>query len=120
MPETTVFLLAIMDSSSLYGPVTVLHQDNGISNQINRLRIGGLQGASTKPRQTWPREYRRSAQLSGFQARRILDAHITAGCTFSIASHFYHFGSGNVLRGATLEKLHYSAEPPHVAGGIME
>jgi hypothetical protein len=35
MPETTVFLLDIIDSNSLHGPVRELHQDNGISNQIN-------------------------------------------------------------------------------------
>jgi hypothetical protein len=43
MPETTVFLLDILDSNSLHGPVRELHQDNGISNQMglgneNRLR----------------------------------------------------------------------------------
>jgi hypothetical protein len=37
MPETTVFLLDIMDSNSVYGPVRELHQDNGISNQINHI-----------------------------------------------------------------------------------
>jgi hypothetical protein len=34
MPKTTVFLLGIIDSNSLHGPVRELHQDNGISNQI--------------------------------------------------------------------------------------
>lgn len=34
MPETTVFLLDIIDSNSLHGPVRELHQENGISNQI--------------------------------------------------------------------------------------
>jgi hypothetical protein len=34
MPETTVFLLDIIDKISLHGPVRELHQDNGISNQI--------------------------------------------------------------------------------------
>jgi hypothetical protein len=36
MPNTTVFLLDIIDSNSLHGPVRELHQDNGISNQINQ------------------------------------------------------------------------------------
>jgi hypothetical protein len=35
MPNTTVFLLDIIDSNSLHGPVRELHQDDGISNQIN-------------------------------------------------------------------------------------
>jgi hypothetical protein len=35
MPNTTVFLLDIIGSNSLHGPVRELHQDNGISNQIN-------------------------------------------------------------------------------------
>ena len=35
MPNTTVFLLDIINSNSLHGPVRELHQDNGISNQIN-------------------------------------------------------------------------------------
>jgi hypothetical protein len=39
MPETTVFLLDIIDSNSLHGPVRELHQDNGISNQINALLL---------------------------------------------------------------------------------
>jgi hypothetical protein len=34
MPNTTVFLLDIIDSNSLHGPVRGLHQDNGISIQI--------------------------------------------------------------------------------------
>jgi hypothetical protein len=42
MPETTVFLLDIIDSNSLHGPVRELHQDNGISNQINLYYLGGL------------------------------------------------------------------------------
>jgi hypothetical protein len=36
MPNTTVFLLDIIDSNSLHGPVRELHQDNGTSNQINQ------------------------------------------------------------------------------------
>jgi hypothetical protein len=36
MPETTVFLLDIIDSNSLHRPVRKLHQDNGISAQINQ------------------------------------------------------------------------------------
>jgi hypothetical protein len=40
MPETTVFLLDIIDSNGLHGPERELHQDNGISNQINRLWVG--------------------------------------------------------------------------------
>jgi hypothetical protein len=36
MPNTTVFLLDIIDSNSLHGPVRELHQDNGMSNQINQ------------------------------------------------------------------------------------
>jgi hypothetical protein len=35
MPETAVFLLDIIDSNSLHGPVRELHQDNGMSNPIN-------------------------------------------------------------------------------------
>jgi hypothetical protein len=35
MPETTVFLVDIMYSNSLHRPVRELHQDIGISNQIN-------------------------------------------------------------------------------------
>jgi hypothetical protein len=37
MPETTVFLLDIINSNSLHGPVRELHQDNGISNQIKSI-----------------------------------------------------------------------------------
>lgn len=33
----TVFLLDIIDSNSLHGPVRELHQDNGISNQIKSI-----------------------------------------------------------------------------------
>jgi hypothetical protein len=33
VPNTTVFLLDIINSNSLHGPVRELHQDNGISNQ---------------------------------------------------------------------------------------
>jgi hypothetical protein len=40
MLNTTVFLLDIIDSNSLHGPVRELHQDNGISNQINQLQVG--------------------------------------------------------------------------------
>jgi hypothetical protein len=36
MPETTVFLLDIIDSNSLHGPVRELYQENGISSQINQ------------------------------------------------------------------------------------
>jgi hypothetical protein len=39
MPETTVFLLDIMDSNSRHGPVRELHQENGITNRTNRLRV---------------------------------------------------------------------------------
>jgi hypothetical protein len=43
MLETTVFLLNIIDSNSLHGPVRELHQDNGISNQsINFWHEGGM------------------------------------------------------------------------------
>jgi hypothetical protein len=35
MPKTTVFLLSIIDSNSLHRPIRELHQDDGISNQIN-------------------------------------------------------------------------------------
>jgi hypothetical protein len=35
MPETTVFLLDIIDSNSLREPVRELQQENGISNQIS-------------------------------------------------------------------------------------
>jgi hypothetical protein len=44
MSNTTVFLLDIIDSNSLHGPVRELHQDNGISNQIN---LAGQQREST-------------------------------------------------------------------------
>jgi hypothetical protein len=37
MPNTTVFLLDIIDSNSLHGPVRELPQDNGISNQIKSI-----------------------------------------------------------------------------------
>jgi hypothetical protein len=50
MPNTTVFLLDIMDSNSLHGPVRELHQDNGISNQINLYYLGLLPGAPTQPK----------------------------------------------------------------------
>jgi hypothetical protein len=40
MPNTTVFLLDVIDSNSLHGPVRELHQDNGISNQINLYYLG--------------------------------------------------------------------------------
>jgi hypothetical protein len=39
MPNTTVFLLDIIDSNSPHGPVRELHQDNGISNQIKSFYI---------------------------------------------------------------------------------
>jgi hypothetical protein len=35
---TTVFLLDILDSNSLHGPVRELHQDNGTSNQIKSIQ----------------------------------------------------------------------------------
>jgi hypothetical protein len=41
MPNTTVFLLNIIDSNSLHGPVRELHQDNGISNQSIAGRMRG-------------------------------------------------------------------------------
>jgi hypothetical protein len=31
-----------MDSNSLHGPVRELHWDNGISNEINRWRVGAI------------------------------------------------------------------------------
>jgi hypothetical protein len=40
MPNTTVFLLDIIDSNSLYGPVRELHQDNGIPNQSTFYHLG--------------------------------------------------------------------------------
>jgi hypothetical protein len=40
MPNITVFLLDIIDGNSLHRPVKELHQDNGISNQINHSRVG--------------------------------------------------------------------------------
>jgi hypothetical protein len=42
MLNTTVFLLDIIDSNSLHGPVRELHQDNGISNRINQSYYLGL------------------------------------------------------------------------------
>jgi hypothetical protein len=39
MPNTTVFLLDIIDSNSLHGPVRELYQDNGISNQIKSILL---------------------------------------------------------------------------------
>jgi hypothetical protein len=43
MPNTTVFLLDIIGSNSLHGPVRELHQDNGISNQIILLSAARFQ-----------------------------------------------------------------------------
>jgi hypothetical protein len=40
MPETTVFLLDIIDSNTLHGLVRKLHQDNGTSNQIKSTGCG--------------------------------------------------------------------------------
>jgi hypothetical protein len=54
MPETTVFLLDIIDSNSLHGPIRELHQDNGISNQINQSILVSVLGPREGSRRLRP------------------------------------------------------------------
>jgi hypothetical protein len=50
MPNTTVFFLDIIDRISLHRPVRELHQDHGISIQVNLyylVRLGQIRLKST-------------------------------------------------------------------------